>query len=162
MLDGVELKMNYTNANREISHVEAEVCLNLWYFVEATGLVFRLAAKAYALRGTEEEKLAALRQLSGTDHLTATQGFVPKRFVSTLGKETIAGAIPAPVIHDNHSTIFGPLMDQVEAELPKQIHVVEGEYREFTMKLPRAPLCVTTSVYETESGQLVARISDRP
>lgn len=34
-----------------VSHSEAEICINGWYFVDESGIVMRLAAKLYALRG---------------------------------------------------------------------------------------------------------------
>ena len=66
-----------------VTDTNAEICLNTWFFVDSTGMVIRIAAKAYALKGTDEEKLAILKSLAGTDHLSATHGRIPKRYVTT-------------------------------------------------------------------------------
>jgi hypothetical protein len=150
--------MRYIPTIRDVPHSSAEICLNLWFFVDDSGIVLRLAGKAYALVGTEEEKLAALHLLSGTDHLTATPGTVPKHFVLQSEAGEIPGAVPVATLHENHSAIFSPLMDQLERELPKVIHSVNDNYQRFTQKLPQEPLCVTTAVYESADGQLFARI----
>jgi len=166
MLDGIELiPMLYIKSSQDVPHSAAEICLNLWYFVDDTGIVIRLAGKAYALTGTDEEKLAALHMMSGSDHLTATLGKVPPQFVfiskqGDLGEE-LRGAIPVAGIHQDHAAVFGPLMDQIERDLPKGIRSVNDNYEKFVVKLPQDPLCVTTAVYERADGELVARVGKR-
>ena len=118
--------MEYPKTNTIVRHSDAEVCLNLWYFQNA-GIVMPLAGKAYALVGSEQQKLSVLRSLTGADYLTATRGFVPQKFQMTMASDTLAGAVPANMIHDYHSAVFGPLIDKIEAELPKQMHVVQGK-----------------------------------
>lgn len=146
---------------RDVLHSEAEVCLNLWYFVDDSGIVLRLAGKAYALTGTDEQKLAALHHMAGSDHLTATLGKVPAQFIVHTEHGTLKGAIPVAGMHQDHGAIYGLLMDQIERELPKGIHSVADIYEEFTVKLPQEPLCVTTAVYERTDGELVARVGNR-
>lgn len=153
--------MRYLPTNRDVPHSSAEVCLNLWFFVDDSGIVLRLAGKAYALAGTEEEKLAALHLLSATDHLTATPGKVPKHFILQSESGEIPGAVPVTTLHQEHSAIFSPLMDQLERELPEVIHSINDYYERFTLKLPQTPLCVTTAVYESATGELFARVGQR-
>lgn len=58
-----------------------ELVINLWYVVEERqGLVYALAGKAYALYGSDEEKLQLLRQLAATDYWTAKFVPVAERF----------------------------------------------------------------------------------
>jgi hypothetical protein len=147
---------------QEVPHSTAEICLNLWYFADETGLVLRLAAKAYALSGTDEEKLAILHALAATDHLTATQGQVPPAFVITGNPRELKGALLVSTVFDQHSALFSPLMDQVEKELPKLIRSVNSEYEQFTLRIPQDALNVTTGVFEREDGELIARVGVIP
>jgi len=151
--------MDFIRTSQDVSHSQAEICLNLWYFVDETGVVLRLAGKAYALVGTEAQKLAALHALSGSDHLTAETGKVPPNFTLHDGTKELNGAIPVSSIHLDHAALFGPLMDQIESKLGKPLRSTNTGYETFDLKLPPNPLCVTTAVYERPNGELIARIS---
>ncbi len=49
---------------------EPEIVLNLWYIIdEGTGYAYSLLGRAYAMTGTDSEKLERLRQLALTDYL---------------------------------------------------------------------------------------------
>lgn len=144
--------------SQDILHSGAEICVNLWCFVDDTGIVLRIAAKAYALTGTDEQKLIALHLMAGTDHLTATQGKVPSKFVVDTENGEFRGAVPLSVCYTAQGGVFGPLMDQIEKELPECIRSVADNYQRFKMTMPEDPLCVTTAVYERADGELVARV----
>jgi hypothetical protein len=150
--------MLFIPTKSDVPHSSAEICLNLWYFVDDSGIVLRLAGKAYALTGTEEEKLAVLQSMAGSDHLTATQGKVPPQFILKVENGEMPGAVGVAVIHHEHAKVFGPLMDRIERELPKPLRSVGDAYQPFMLKLPPDPLCVTTAVYERADGELVARV----
>lgn len=154
--------MRQLSTNQDVPHSAAEICLNLWYYVDHSGVVLRLAGKAYALSGSDEKKLAALHHMAGTDHLTATLGAVPQTFKLTSEHGTIRGAIPASDIFLVHGTVFGPLMDQIERDLPKGIRSVNDNYEQFTVRIPQDPLCVTTGVFEEQNGELIARVTTNP
>jgi hypothetical protein len=153
--------MELIPTDQDVLHSDAEICLNLWYYVDESGIVLRLAGKAYALAGSEEQKLAALHLLSGSDHLTATPGKVPPQFALDSEEGKMQGVVHADAIFPNHGAVFGPLMDQIERELPKGIRSVFGNYEQFELKIPRDPLCVTTAVWERSDGELVARLGER-
>jgi hypothetical protein len=153
--------MRHIPTDQDVLHSEAEVCLNLWYFVDDTGVVLRIAGKAYALTGTDEQKLAALHLMSGADYLTATLAKVPSECIVKTGDREIHGAIFADGIHMYNAAVFGPLMNQIERDLPKGIRSVADNYEEFVVNLPQDPLCVTTAVYERADGELVARVGKR-
>jgi hypothetical protein len=53
--------------SRSVSDTDAEICLNTWFLVDDTGMVIRIAAKAYSLTGSDEQKLTVLKSLAGTD-----------------------------------------------------------------------------------------------
>ena len=59
---------------------EPEVVLNLWAYADEDGMIIRLAGKAYVMQGSDQEKLALLRQLSPTDFLSVAWAKVPSNF----------------------------------------------------------------------------------
>lgn len=149
----------YRKTIRSIPHTDAELCVNLWYFTDSTGVVLRIAAKAYALTGTDEEKLAALRMLSGSDHLTARQGKIPSRFKLSIEGGTFSGAVPVTVLQEHPMPYFDDLVGEIVADLPQVIHAIEDEPHAFRMELVEPFLFISTCVYEEQDGTLVARLS---
>ena len=145
--------------NRSVSDVDAEICVNCWFYVDSTGVVIRLAAKAYALSGTDDEKLALLKALSATDHLTSIQGKVPQGFILNLDDARLPGAIPAASLQMDPLPVFEDLFEEIIASLPDLIRSVDDEYEKFRMQLNEPFLWVLTSVFESPDGQLIARIS---
>lgn len=145
-------------AIRKVDDTDAEICLNLWYYVLQTGVVIRIAGKAYALKGTEQEKLAALKAVSATDHLTATMDRVPMHLVINEGARRLEGAMDVRSLPAMVSMVFGPLFNKLEASLPPVLRVVDEEYFEQALKIPDEPLFVLTAVYEEEDGRLTAHM----
>jgi hypothetical protein len=121
--------------------------------------VIRLAAKAYALTGTDDEKLALLRQLAKADHLTAIHAKVAPRFVLNVDGKEYRGVIPANAVQADPLPVFEELFEQIAQRLPLQYRSVDGEYEAFCPELKEPFLFVSTSVYETPDGQLLARVS---
>lgn len=151
------LQQNPTSCN--IPDTDAEICLNTWFFVDDTGVVIRIAAKAYALNGTDEQKLAVLKSLAGTDHLSATQGRVPQRYVTNVDGQSTPGCIPAAALQIDPLPVFDHLFTEIEQSLPQLYHAANYEYQPFRMKLVEPFLWIMTSVYEAPDGQLIARVS---
>jgi hypothetical protein len=146
-------------SERQVAHTDAELCINAWYFVDESGVVMRLAVKAYALKGTDEEKLVELRQLAATDHLTATMGNVPKNFKVILSDGELAGAVTHEHMQQGAAQVFDDLFSKVEAELPTFIVSVNTEYVAKRLKLEEPILWVCTPVLEQEDGTLLAQVS---
>jgi hypothetical protein len=142
-----------------VTDADAEICLNTWFFVDSTGMVIRIAAKAYALKGSDEEKLAILKSLAGTDHLSATQGRIPQKYVTTVDGQEMAGSIPAAALQLEPLPVFDDLFTEIEKSLPQLYRTVDDEYEPFKLQLTEAFLWVMTSVFESNDGQLVARVS---
>lgn len=146
-------------SQRSVHHTDAEVCLNCWYFVDSTGIVLRLAAKAYALAGTDEEKLSVLKALSGTDHLTAVMGKVPQRYIFTADGNQLRGAVSASLVEMDPIPVFDDLFQEISENLPELIRSVDDCYEKFQMELTEPFLWVLTPVFESTDGTLIARIS---
>lgn len=143
-----------------VPHTDAEICVNCWYFVDSTGIVLRLAAKGYALSGTDADKLAVLKALSGTDHLTAIHGKVPSKYVLSTSDGDLRGAIPASALAVDPIPVFDELFQAINDSLPDLIRSVNDNYERFTMELTEPFLWVLTVVFEAPDGTLVARVSD--
>ena len=150
--------MKLSPTNRDVPHSSHEICLNLWYFADESGVVLRIAGKAYALVGTEAEKLRVLASLVPVDHLTAKIAKVPQSFSVLIDGREMHAATHASAIFQDHTGLFGSLMNELESALPKGICSRNGEYEAFALRLPQEPLCVTTCVLEREDGELVSRV----
>ena len=142
-----------------VTDADAEICLNTWFFVDSTGMVIRIAAKAYALKGSDEEKLAILKSLAGTDHLSATQGRIPERYVTTVEGQEMAGSIPAAALQSEPLPVFDDLFTEIEKSLPQLYRTVDDQYEPFKLQLTEPFLWVMTSIFESSEGQLIARVS---
>jgi hypothetical protein len=142
-----------------VTDADAEICLNTWFFVDSTGMVIRIAAKAYSLKGSDEEKLAILKSLAGTDHLSATQGRIPERYVTTVEGQEMAGSIPAAALQSEPLPVFDDLFTEIEKSLPQLYRTVDDQYEPFKLHLTEPFLWVMTSIFESNDGQLVARVS---
>lgn len=142
-----------------VPHTEAEVCLNVWHYVDDTGMVMMLAAKAYALRGTDEEKLAVLKSLAATDYLTALQARVPEHYVLSTDEGELCGVIPASSLQMDPAPVFDELIGGLTDSFPTLFLNGEDGYREFHPRLNEPFLWVSTAVYESPDGELIARVS---
>lgn len=142
-----------------VSDTDAEICINTWFFVDDTGMVIRIAAKAYSLTGRDDEKLTILKSLAGTDHLSATQGRVPSRYITEVDGTEMPGSIPAAAIQADPLPVFEDLFTEIEESLPQLYRAANNEYQPFSMKFVEPFLWVLTSVYESPDGQLIARVS---
>jgi len=144
---------------KQVPHTAGEFCLNLWYHVHESGYVFHIAAKAYSLMGTDEQKLAALHTLAQTDYLTAYATPVPALFIAyNVNGEAIHGAVDMKMLHMATMKVFGELIDRIEQQLPPLIMWNGGEYKTVQQKLPGDPLFVLTGVTEPTPGVLAANV----
>jgi hypothetical protein len=142
-----------------VTDADTEICLNAWYFVGSAGMVLRIAAKAYALKGSDEEKLAILKMLAWTDYLTAAQGRIPERYVTTVEGQKMVGSIHVAAFHLQPLPVFDDLLAEIGKSLPKLYRSVDDQYLPFKLQLTEPFLWVVTSVVESDDGQLIARVS---
>lgn len=143
---------------------EPEVVLNLWAYAGEDGYVMRLSAKAYVMQGDDQEKLALLHDMSGTDFLSSAWLKVPSNFTMNGpdGAE-MKGVAHASMLSNEISQahLFGPLIEKIAESLPTQLRSIDGEYIEFKLDMPENPLSVTTLVVEYEDGRLVPMVSHK-
>jgi len=141
---------------------QSELVLNLWAIYDAgVGMIYGLAGRAYCLSGSDEQKLAMLRSLSSTDHVTAKRFRVPDRFSVQCSDGTVRMSVaPMQAIHDPAAQLFEEMFDNVAADLPP---LMEGRGEEFVPRkqsIPAEPLCVVTVLYEDEEGAIRALVTD--
>lgn len=140
-----------------------EVVINLWAYSGEDGTILRLAGKTYVMQGTDAEKLALLRNLAASDFLGAPWHKVPANFtIQHTDFGVMKGAAQASMIGDPHyhQNLFGALIEKLAQSIPEQVRSVNGEYQNFRLELPEAPLCVSTIVMENEDGTLVPTVSE--
>lgn len=138
---------------------QLEVALNLWYVMdEGTAAIYRLFGRAYALAGSDEEKLQTLRRLAKTDYLVARQFSVPERFavVQPDGQERTGIAF----WYEQEGYVFElfkEVINEIERDLPDQVSFVLGEPKINKLNLPQDPLFVLTPLIEDDFGNITPK-----
>ena len=122
--------------------MSTELVFNLWAFFDAEhGHVCELAARAYNLGGSDDERIAVLKSLSRTDWVTATRQTVPQCFrIDFDDGRTTAGAVTLETIYDPDAELFADIRRQVVEDLPAG----PGN----SHSLPSDPLCSITILYQ--------------
>jgi hypothetical protein len=125
-----------------------------------TAAIYRLFGRAYALAGTDEEKLQILRRLARTDYLVARQFHVPNRFKvknTTTGQEQ-AGIDFWYDLEGYVFDLFKEVMEEIESKLPEHMAFEGGEPKNVRMKLPQNPLFVLTPLVEDDFGNITPKV----
>lgn len=132
----------------------AEIVVNLWAIYDASvGFIYALSGRAYGVDGTDSEKLAILRSLSGTDYVTAKRYELPPRFALVFQDGTRkVGLAPVSVVHDPDAQLFEDMFKNLERELPPLTRLEGYEAVNVRQHVPQDPLCIVTIVYEDEAG----------
>lgn len=139
-----------------------EVVANLWVYADEDGLIARLAGKAYVLDGSDREKLDLLRQLAVTDFLSAEWMPIPENFglVTPDGERLNYAQLHMLSNEEAKMALVGPMLEKLASSLPPQLCEFDGEYQQFTMEMPDAPLTVLTVVIEHPDGRLVPMLNN--
>ena len=136
-----------------------ELVVNLWYVVEERqGLVYALAGKAYALYGSDEEKLELLRRLAATDYWTAKFVPVPERFHVVAPDGQAAGATTVSVVNTYMDSVFAEVLASFGDTLVGPIRIAGGEVKLRRLRLPEEPLCVLTALVDDGGADLRPRV----
>lgn len=140
----------------------AELIINLWAIYDAgTGLVYGLAGRAYHVEGNDEHKLAILRGLARTDHVTAHRYRLPERFsVSYADGSTQKGVTKLNAVTDPNASLFEDMFKNIENALPPLMHLQGLDVEPIKQKVPDDPLCIVTTLYEDEQGNVTPIVTD--
>jgi hypothetical protein len=136
--------------------MHSELAINLWAYCDySTKLVYALSGRAYAVEGTDEEKLSVLQRLAATDYITAKRYELSDRFSVTYPDGTVLKkATQVHAVHDPNAHLFEEMFTNIESELPPIQKLTAAGSQETPQKLPTSPLIVATVVYEDEKGNL--------
>lgn len=125
-----------------------EIVLNLWYVYDDLGVIYSLRARCYVRTGTDEEKLAFLRQFAETDYMIAQMFPVPERFHTTFHEGGESRKMTVVCLDSLEplggvQVLFEDAFQQLESELPKTTKLSIG----------RDPLiCITPLLSDDDNG----------
>lgn len=136
-----------------------EVCLNLWWFLDdKSGIVQRVAGRAYALRGTDEYRLQLLQALAATDFHLARTLPLPKQFSVRSEHGVVQGATTSRGIGEGGLTHFEHLLQAIEKDVPQQASFRSGRLIPYRLSIPNEPLLVVTCLLEHSDGRIEPQI----
>ncbi|MDT0633952.1 hypothetical protein [Spectribacter hydrogenoxidans] len=140
----------------------AELIINLWAIYDGgTGLVYGLAGRAYNVDGDDEQKLTLLRALARTDHVTAKRYELPARLTVSFADGTERARVTTlRAVMDSKSGLFEDMFANIENELPPLTDFRGEEVASIKQKIPSDPLCVVTTLYEDENGNITPVVTD--
>lgn len=140
----------------------SELIINLWAIYDAdSGLVYGLSGKVYNTSGDDRFKLDLLKSLANTDHLTAKRYQIPSRFQISYSDGTVRKNVTLlNTIHDQNANLFEEMFSNLQSELPPLTRIHNGEIIKEPQELPSEPLCVVTTLYEDEQGNITPITTD--
>lgn len=109
------------NANNK----RLELVANIWpIFDELTGMIQRIAARAYALPGANDRLISAvLTQLALTDFNLAKQFKISDRFIVSTSYGKVAGCVQVSAFNQHEDVILQPIYDALTEDRPKVIGI---------------------------------------
>ena len=128
----------------------AEIILNVWYVYDDTGFIYSLRARCYVGSGSDEAKLALLRQFATIDYVIAQPFPVPERFHTTLVRE---GGVQerVAVVHVSDiearggpQVLFEEAFVALERQLPAQT----------SLEIGQQPLLCVTPLIGGDDGEI--------
>jgi hypothetical protein len=112
--------------------------------------IFALAGRAYIADGTDEEKTALLKQLSGTDYPLALKLPTPERYVTFYNDKMRPGIAHVSELDDPATQLFEEVYQAIEAKMAKMAE--ERDWPLDDYKIPDNPLFVMTALYQEDAG----------
>jgi hypothetical protein len=125
-----------------------EIILNLWYVCDKAGVIYSLRARAYLGTGTDEEKLAFLKQFAGTDYLIARTFPIPADFYVDGKEVTHKAALEFP---GASMALFAQAFETLQNELPSPT----------PYEIPEQPLVCLTPLVMDDKGDLRPQIAEQ-
>ena len=145
-----------------ITNSPAELVINLWAICDiASGVVYNLLGRTYNVSGNDEDKLAFLHRLAGSDYVNAERQPLNSRFViAHIDGSEKRGVTFLDAVHNTQSGVFEDMFEYLESNLPEQPMFTSTGLRAEPQRLPKDPLCVTTILCETDTGEIRPMITD--
>ena len=131
----------------------SELVVNLWAYIDkAAGMVYAISGKTYAMSGTDDNKLALLKQLATFDYITVKKQALPKNFVVDVGDKKLEGFTTPAVVGQNVCQVFEVVLRALEAQLPP----IENffTFQKTPRTISKEPLYVLTFLMEDDGGNV--------
>lgn len=126
-----------------------EIILNLWFVIDDEDLIYSLRARCYVHSGTDEEKLAFLQSVAGTDYLIAQSFEIPERFHTTIYNEHGSDKLPLAAYNGIRQTVpFVALFEDVIQEMEKQVP------KQTKLRIGQQPIVCMTPLLGDEDGNM--------
>ena len=131
---------------------EPEICLNLWYIFDDSGVCYALRARSYALSGTDAQKLSVLHRLAIDDWRTAALFPIPENYRIVSEHGTITGVF---YLGDKTTEDIVALFE------PALVVMQSGFPGDCTLSISDQPLLVLTPLYLHDDHTMEVRATDR-
>ncbi len=112
-----------------------ELCFNLWYYLDITKMIVAVAARAYFLDGSDEEKAAVLLDLSREDYRVVPHVLIKAVHYSALKQFGV-------------EEMFKDEFERIRREMPQEI------------PFPEEKLFYATPLFDFGDGFVPAEIGD--
>lgn len=137
----------------------AELCVNVWCTIDQrSGLVCRIAARAYALRCSDKLKGQVLKVLARADIHLADELQLLSNFRTTIiddaGRQLKVPGIFPDNVDTNLPTILDMVCKELERRIPSRFVADAANPRSAKMQFGKEPYYVLTFLSENESGEL--------
>lgn len=102
-----------------------EIIFNFWYVHDEQGFIYSLRARAYVGVGTDEEKVATLRDFAEIDYVIVRPYKIPERFYIEIQENAERKKMPVTHVKilpqlDSPIALFEDAIKDIEANLPAQ------------------------------------------
>jgi len=135
-----------------------EIILNLWAIHDPEdNVIYGLAGRAYYVSGTDEQKIALLKQLAVSDFVLALRMPVPERYCIESGGESLSGLCSLNELYNPATSLFRDLYCELEREF--MFHSAsggDGAGSPGAITIPDNPLYVITALVEDDNGVIRA------
>ena len=141
----------------------SEMIFNLWAIHEPNDkVVYGLAGRAYYACGTDEEKMALLKQLAVSDFVLAMRMPVPERFSMESDGETLTGLCRVTELYNPETTLFQEMFQELAGEIAYRYREDSGQETEVpdVLKVHQNPLFLITALVEDKDGFIRAVTGD--
>jgi len=126
-----------------------EIILNLWLVIDDEGLIYSLRARCYVHSGSDEEKLAFLQRVAGTDYLVAQSFEIPERFHTTVHNEHGSDKLPVATCSGIRATVpFATLFEDAIQEMEKQVS------KQTKLRIGQQPIVCMNPLLGDEDGNM--------
>ena len=95
-----------------------ELCFNLWYKIDANGMIISIAGRAYLLEGTDKDKTAVLANLSDQDYKAVDFMPVPRNIRSIFKNGVQYSMFDQIRIDEFYKEVFAAIRASITPDVP--------------------------------------------